>query len=167
MLGTVLGLSLLLLTELGRAEVLRSLEELPFDGEGHLSSHHVLFSESCASQLISPEQFRLPHRPALVASLQVMQQLHALSDTCSLVCLQRGVPSHLIQHVLPHHILREPESSDYALNWMFQKCDAVELGIVNNLDDTVNVYWVGPDGRVPQGSVNRGGEKEMTWLEVR
>lgn len=168
MLRGVLGLVLLLLTSgRGIAEILRSLGELSFDGENHLSSHYLLYSESCAAELVSPDDFSLPHRPALAASHQVMQELHALSDSCSLVCLQRGVPSHLVHHVLPHHVLREPESSASALDWVYQKCDAVELGIVNNLDHVVNLYWIGPEGRHPVGSVSTGGEKEMTWLEVR
>ena len=115
---------------------------------------------------MSPNDFHLPHRPALAASHQVMQELRALSDSCSLVCLQRGVPAHLIHHVLPQHILREPESLADALSWTFQKCDAVELGIVNNMENDLNIYWMGPEGRVPVGSVGSGGEKEMTWLEV-
>ena len=147
------------------AEVLRSLGGLAFDGDNHLSSHYLLYSESCPEHLVS--EAGLPHRPALAASMQVMQQLHALSDSCSMVCLQRGVPAHLVRHVLPQHILREPESADTALDWMYRECDSVELGVVNNLDVDIRLYWRGPDERIFVGAVEPGGEKEMLWLQVR
>lgn len=169
-LGAIALLGLPILSHVRATDVeslLLSLDSLPLDTEGHLAANYLLYSASCPTALVASLADSQDIRLTKAAASSVMSEFS--NSECSLVCLQQGVPGHLIQHTLPYLIISAEDDGfpDNGSNWVSTTCNTVELGLVNNLDREASLLWVNPTtgNEILSGVLPVGGESEMTWIE--
>lgn len=158
-------LALWLLRAAALESLLLSLDGLPLDDEGRLAANHLLYSASCPAALVASLADERGVREPRAAAPAVMR---AFADSaCSLVCLQRGVPDHLIAHTLPYLVVSAEDEGfpENGSDWASATCDAAELGLVNNLDREAHLFWVHPaTGKEKHsGVVAAGGQSQMLW----
>lgn len=164
-------------------EPIQALSELSYDAEGFLSRNYALYSPTCPSHIppqVEEYSEENPQRLSLPASEDLMNLFIPTTThypSCSIVCLQRGVPHLLAHHIFPHHILQldgnnGDDSSDSSSSsiggWIRHHCDFLEMGVVNHTPLPLLVYWVHPETgeRHLATEVEVGGEKHMSWIET-
>jgi hypothetical protein len=136
------------------------------DSHSFLASNYLLYSSSCRAEVIYALGIS-ELRPRVATSLSLMKQLDSSADRCSLVCLQQGIPRILVQHTLPFLITQNVNFDSGVLEWVQSECDGAELGIVNNMEVDIDVFWVDAvKGRVHTTTIAPGGENTMYWTET-
>ena len=144
-------------------KVVSLLSDLPYDENGHLSSHVLAYpaSADCASfvesELPEDEEYMYHHAPiavegdaavALFGDRLLSEYPIADVTQCPAVCLVRGVDSYLAAHPLPDNYydpVGNKEHSSFRAFLSSYSCGAVEYAFVNYSPKTLSMYWVDND----------------------
>ena len=144
-------------------KVISNLADLPFDENGHLSSHVLAYpaSDPCSAlveaELPSEEDMYL-HIPIAVegdaADALFGDRLlseHPITDVtqCPAVCLVRGVDSSLVAYSLPEKYYDPKQNEEHTSFRDFvssYSCGRVEFVFINYSPKTVSLYWVEGNG---------------------
>jgi hypothetical protein len=119
--------------------------DLSYDENQKLTSHYLLYQESCTALLAS---FTSPRYQTLLAKDEVAQQLFTddFSEACQAVCLGRGTDRSLAHHVMPsmHY---KGDGADFR-PWFQKNCAQVESCFMNYYDRTnpLQLFWINAQG---------------------
>ena len=143
------------------ATTISSLEELPFDENGHLTRHVLAIPSGPCSALVQSE---IDKGVDLYSHVPVQVTGDAASDLfedgyddegitdilqCQFVCLDRGVDADLVGPPLPEKYFDPDGNSahDNLSDFMGSlSCGRVEFGFINYSSKTLKLYWVNHRG---------------------
>jgi hypothetical protein len=162
-----------------------SLADLPYDSNGHLSSHVLAFPSRCF------DAFDDPRMPSGIFDHQfVMLQgaaFHSVfghlppstSDKdCMAACLERGTPGQVVARPLPHRYWRNgkvDQDGDGSrmedmslLDFLYSDgCGKVEYGMVNYHERPVAVYWINDKTNAKVFNANlKPGERHTNFIKT-
>jgi len=150
-------------------EILNNISELPFDENGHLSLHFVVYSEIlCSNDIVDTlgeslqEQFirYIPFSRSALPSLWPVD-----NESCTAVYLERGIPAAYIEFPFPHRVFTETNDSNI-LSWLMDSVLAVEIGFVSYLPNHAEIFWIPPTvGETPIKAADLGyAEINTAWI---
>jgi len=145
-----------------------SISDLPLDDKGHLESQWLLFPiGKCGDKILSSWNANdMAVRKVAYVSDDLAASLFGYDGhDCSAVCLERGVPSSYIKYPLPEQIYHE--GHDDLVNWLNERCQALELGFVSYEENPLKVYWISPDGSRYELATMEKGERHTFWTNTR
>ena len=145
------------------ARTISSLEELPFDENGHLASHVLVIPSGPCSTLVQSEidkggdgdlYSHVPIRVTGNAASDLFDDGYDEEDVtdimqCQLVCLDRGVDADLVGDPLPEKYFDPNGNSAHHSFSGFMgslSCGRVEFGFINYSSKTLKLYWVNHRG---------------------
>ena len=144
-----------------------SLSQLPLDENDHLESHWLLFGEKCGNKVSTAwDKSPIALRNIALATNKALGEISLINgreSECVAVCLERGTPSTYIQYPFPESIYIESDG-DNLEDWIFTKCQQMEIGFVSYHHNPATIFWVRPeDGeRIPISDLLYG-EKNTFW----
>eukprot|EP00567_Pseudictyota_dubia_P003424 CAMPEP_0197435174 /NCGR_PEP_ID=MMETSP1175-20131217/2804_1 /TAXON_ID=1003142 /ORGANISM="Triceratium dubium, Strain CCMP147" /LENGTH=518 /DNA_ID=CAMNT_0042964137 /DNA_START=43 /DNA_END=1599 /DNA_ORIENTATION=- len=166
--------------------VYSSLSDLPYDENGRLSTHLLVYPNACAAAVeggIASEQYGREIHPvsgdALAAIFGEGEDDYERKVTgnggeplplsqCRAACLERGVDRSVVHATMPTYRF-EGESEKRSIDmWLHEKCQKVEFGFINyhkpDVRKSIKAYWVDFRGnRVPRGELEWG-EKNTVFF---
>ncbi|KAL7502996.1 hypothetical protein ACHAXN_000852 [Cyclotella atomus] len=166
-----------------------SLDSLPYDENGHLSTHILAIPSRCSEKLDDP---RVPsgifgHRKVLLegeASAAVFGHLLGDDDggdddeaKCAAVCLEKGTIRSVVARPLPHRYWLDgavDQDGDgrrveemTLLDFVYSDgCGKVEYGMVNYHERPVSVYWVSTSGEKIHNALLKPGERNTNFIKT-
>uniref|UniRef100_A0A7S2HI77 Fe2OG dioxygenase domain-containing protein n=1 Tax=Helicotheca tamesis TaxID=374047 RepID=A0A7S2HI77_9STRA len=164
------------------AGAFHSLDNLPYDDNGRLSKHLLVVPEKCSTEVFElyDNDFK-PHGRDFIAvkgeasnaffpdwsPLTLDDETASKPFGCPLACVERGVERAVVSSPLPSYRLEakaEGRSIQEFKDWLFEKCQKVEIGFVNYLGSPLDFYWVSFNGeRRKQGTLDQG-EKNTQFI---
>ena len=126
-------------------DVVRSIPtDLPFDENGKLAFHFVLYSQGCDVSSFKPWPGFETREVAGEAMETLFPYGRRQSSSCQAVCVERGVDRSVAGAVMPHKYYDSTKSSSADLaTWVHDTCVRVEICLINYHSRTtpIKVYW--------------------------
>ena len=125
--------------------LISSLQDLPFDENGKLVSHQVLYPAGdpycIVSKLAETEGFEL--HPVTGEALQAVFP-GVDEEQCRAVCLEKGTDRSVVHAAMPH---RHWNGEGKFHEWFQDTCRKVEVCLMNyhSRETPVKVYWIHPE----------------------
>lgn len=158
--------------------VVTSLSEFPFDDNGKLATHMLVYPKVCAAVIEGGIKSKPYGRELHPVSGEALDAIFGETDEgyerkfsegkspqlsqCRAACLERGVDQSVVHATMPiYRFEGDTERLDISM-WLHEKCQRVEFGFINyhrpDARKPINVYWVDDNG-------NRIPRKELEWSE--
>eukprot|EP00566_Odontella_aurita_P014628 CAMPEP_0113553968 /NCGR_PEP_ID=MMETSP0015_2-20120614/15893_1 /TAXON_ID=2838 /ORGANISM="Odontella" /LENGTH=526 /DNA_ID=CAMNT_0000455067 /DNA_START=294 /DNA_END=1874 /DNA_ORIENTATION=+ /assembly_acc=CAM_ASM_000160 len=163
------------------------LSDLPYDENGKLSTHLLVYPKACANTVeadVKSAPYGRELHPVSGAALSAIfgetdEEYETRFGTgtfpqlseCRAACLERGVGRGVVHATLPVYRF-EGNSQKLAISrWLHNMCQKVEFGFINyhrpeNGEKPINVYWIDVNGnRIPRGEL-KWGEKNTKFFQT-
>mmetsp|Transcript_36583 Transcript_36583/g.44157 ORF Transcript_36583/g.44157 Transcript_36583/m.44157 type:complete len:507 (-) Transcript_36583:32-1552(-) len=133
--------------------VVSSISDLPFDENGRLSSHLLVYPEGACANFIEDDSHRnQPFRELYAVSGEALSiffggtgiaDVPKISQDCPAACLERGVEKSQVGTPLPSLYFDREQKFDA---WFTTACNKAEQCYINyhKKDASLKVYWVNP-----------------------
>jgi len=152
-------------------QTITSDQQLPFNADGHLSQHLLLYPASCAAAIephVIYEYFNRAIHPVDGDALELFFPELGESE-CSAVCVRVGTARSLVHALMPEFRHDPATQPDFMNDFFFPHCESVEAGFLNYYTDKqshLDLYWISPnDGeRVYQGELGYG-ERNTQFIQ--
>uniref|UniRef100_A0A7S4JE04 Uncharacterized protein n=2 Tax=Odontella aurita TaxID=265563 RepID=A0A7S4JE04_9STRA len=178
--SSAVTLALLLVGQLAlsSATVISSLSDLPYDENGRLSTHLLVYPKPCekyfGKSLTYDTYGREIHAvigDALFSFFGETDEDYAAKEQesgglgkteCRAACVERGVERSVVHGVMPIYRFEGSTEARNIGGWLHESCQKVEYGFINyhrpDVRKPINMYWVDSKGK-------RHSRGELEWGE--
>lgn len=163
----------------GAGGVYTSLSDLPYDDNGKLSTHLLVYPTACADVIEGDVGENSPYgREVHPVSGDALEAIFGETDDdyaakssggaspqlsqCRAACLERGVDRAVVHATMPTYRFEGDTETRDVSSWLHDQCQQVEFGFINyykpDVKKPLNVYWV-------DGNGNRHQRRTLNWAE--
>mmetsp|Transcript_12228 Transcript_12228/g.24398 ORF Transcript_12228/g.24398 Transcript_12228/m.24398 type:complete len:549 (-) Transcript_12228:284-1930(-) len=142
---------------------INSLSQIPFNADGRLSQHLLLYpAGDCASRIESQLNWDPHNRLVHSVEGEALELFFPdLADGgCSAVCVRLGTARDLAHALMPHHRYYPDSQPNFRENFFSPYCEKVESGFMQYYTERyghLDFYWISHTGeRVYQGEIKYG-----------
>lgn len=151
------------------------LDDLPYDENGKLETHLLVYPENCATTVAL--EFRHEHyygrvlRPVAgpAQDAYFSDTVHASPrriEDCRMACVDRGVDKSVVQYTMPEKHY-DPAEFKMARDFLRERCEKVEFGFLSYHDRPVDLYWIRPaDGERILNRKLEYGERKTQFIST-
>jgi len=164
-----------------------SLSDLPYDANGKLSTHLLVYPEACASAIEGEINYKPYGRELHPVAGDALFAFFGETDNdyrskfgdgnapqlvqCRAACIERGVDRSVVRATMPIYRFEGDQMAGESLSdWMEDACQKVEFGFINyhrpDLRKPINFYWIDSKGKRHARRVLEWSEKKTNFLQT-